>query len=671
MSKYLSKGRFIQAVSCPTKLAYSGNPEYVDKSNEDDFLKMLAEGGFQVGELAKVMYPDGVEVTDTQLEDQAKRTQTLLNQAQCTVFEGTFIHENWLVRVDIVRKSGDVLELIEVKAKSFDSTDGDAESVWRTKTAGSIKPAYLKYLQDVAFQVMVVRAAYPSLTVRPFLMLPDKSAASTVAGLNQMFRIHRSQNPDGSTRSRAEPVAGVTVESVGLPLLKRIDVSSFVEQIFTDPLEIPGGTGDFRSLASEWAAVMAAERRIDPVIGPQCRKCQFRSDSPPPGKRSGFHECWRAPLQTSSQSTLVHRPVVDIYYPVARQIEKLMQSGRRTFADLQEEDLPSKVSESGLSRAQRQRMQVFGTSERYYFDSRLWRVTESNFSWPLNFIDFEGARTALPLQRGGKPYEQVAFQFSHHVMERDGSVRHANEFITLESGKDPNLLFVRALRTALSDPSVQNGTVFMWHHYERDVLVSLTRQLTAQREADSAPEDVDELLEFLHARGAKEGPFAMVDMLVLAEKLFFHPNTQGSSSIKVVLPAVLDASLWLRDRYSKPIYGAAGGIPSLNFPLDGEEGMVWWRQTDKHVMNPYELLPPVFSDLAVGWEDEINSDDASEIADGGAAMTAYLRMQFSDVAAAERAATRKALLRYCELDTLAMVMVYEAWREWARSPSPS
>jgi hypothetical protein len=88
-------------------------------------------------------------------------------------------------------------------------------------------------------------------------------------------------------------------------------------------------------------------------------------------------------------------------------------------------------------------------------------------------------------------------------------------------------------------------------------------------------------------------------------------------------------------------------------------------------MNPYELLPPVFSDLAVGWEDEINSDDASEIADGGAAMTAYLRMQFSDVAAAERAATRKALLRYCELDTLAMVMVYEAWREWARSPSPS
>jgi hypothetical protein len=30
----------------------------------------------------------------------------------------------------------------------------------------------------------------------------------------------------------------------------------------------------------------------------------------------------------------------------------------------------------------------------------------------------------------------------------------------------------------------------------------------------------------------------------------------------------------------------------------------------------------------------------------------------------ERQEIRRALLRYCELDTLAMVMIYEAWREW-------
>ena len=44
-------------------------------------------------------------------------------------------------------------------------------------------------------------------------------------------------------------------------------------------------------------------------------------------------------------------------------------------------------------------------------------------------------------------------------------------------------------------------------------------------------------------------------------------------------------------------------------------------------------------------------------------MTAYARLQFSDVSETEREATRKALLRYCELDTLAMVMIWEAWKD--------
>ncbi len=61
--RYLTKSRFKLAVECPTKLFYTGKPEYANTNNEDAFLAMLADGGFQVGELAKFMYPDGVEVT--------------------------------------------------------------------------------------------------------------------------------------------------------------------------------------------------------------------------------------------------------------------------------------------------------------------------------------------------------------------------------------------------------------------------------------------------------------------------------------------------------------------------------------------------------------------------------------------------------------------------------
>lgn len=122
---------------------------------------------------------------------------------------------------------------------------------------------------------------------------------------------------------------------------------------------------------------------------------------------------------------------------------------------------------------------------------------------------------------------------------------------------------------------------------------------------------------------------------------------------------MLQSSEYLKRRYSQPIYGAAGGIPSLNF-----KAQVWWQESNGIVLDPYKLLPPVFTDLPREVLDAMESDDELEIAQGGAATTAYARLQFEDLAPAERQNIEAALLRYCELDTLAMVMIYEAWREW-------
>ena len=54
-------------------------------------------------------------------------------------------------------------------------------------------------------------------------------------------------------------------------------------------------------------------------------------------------------------------------------------------------------------------------------------------------------------------------------------------------------------------------------------------------------------------------------------------------------------------------------------------------------------------------------EEDEELKDGGAAMTAFAKMQFTEMGDEERGATVKALLKYCELDTLAMVMVWEGW----------
>ena len=136
----------------------------------------------------------------------------------------------------------------------------------------------------------------------------------------------------------------------------------------------------------------------------------------------------------------------------------------------------------------------------------------------------------------------------------------------------------------------------------------------------------------------------------------YNPLTRGSNSIKYVLPAILNSSNYLQSKYSKPIYGAAGGIKSLNF-----SDWQWLEICDGNVIDPYKKLPRMFKDVSDKNLKILTENDV--LADGGAALTAYGRMQFSEMDQQEREELTSALLRYCELDTLAMVLIYEAWRE--------
>jgi hypothetical protein len=149
----------------------------------------------------------------------------------------------------------------------------------------------------------------------------------------------------------------------------------------------------------------------------------------------------------------------------------------------------------------------------------------------------------------------------------------------------------------------------------------------------------------------------MIDLCDIVKRYYYDPVTGGSNSIKQVLPAILNSSSYLQHTYSKPIYGAAEGIRSLNFSD-------WrWVEFDGNgkVHDPYKLLPQMFQD-ATDRELQILSDD-DQLCNGGAALTAYARMQFEEMTYYEREELRKALLKYCELDTMAMVMIYEGWRD--------
>jgi len=152
----------------------------------------------------------------------------------------------------------------------------------------------------------------------------------------------------------------------------------------------------------------------------------------------------------------------------------------------------------------------------------------------------------------------------------------------------------------------------------------------------------------------------MVDLFDLVIQYYFHPATKGSNSIKKVLPAILSTSTHLQDKYLKPIYGRHGDVTSLNF-----ENLAWVEKKDGLIIDPYKKLPPIFDDYDRETLDLLFQDD--ELADGGAAMTAYAYLQFSEMSPEEREKIRMALLKYCELDTFAMVLIFEYWKE-ARQP---
>lgn len=645
--RYLTKSRFKVAVECPRKLFYAGKKDtYQDAMAEDSFLEMLADGGYQVGALAKLRYPEGIEIHETDHAAAEASTTKHLACDRVVLFEAAIRVGNFFIRIDVLVKDGNRFELIEVKAKSYNSEKPELFGA-----RGGIRSDMLPYFQDAAFQSWVLRQAFPGAVIKTFLVMPDKAQVAPITRINQMFRIL----PDRHVETTIPP--GVDGKALAEDLLAKVDVTPSVAEILASPLAFPGGPLPFADAANLWASQYANDQQVAPPIGSHCGSCQF--DAPTDGNlASGFRECWKEALGWSD-ADFAAGTVLDLYN--CRKKQSLIDQGVFKLSQVQKDDLGDFDEEpgpDGLSIKQRQWMQVSGLhvedrDRGYYLDTTLVRNMMAEWHFPLHFIDFETAAVALPFHAGMRPYQSVAFQFSHHVMDANGQIRHVGQFLCAEPGVFPNYDFGRALMRELDG---DDGTVFMWSHHENTILNAIARQLI---EDENPPDDREELLHFLRSL-TKGGDRAMVDLCDLAAKAYFHPDTQGSSSIKKVLPAILKGSEVLKDRYSKPIYGAPDGMPSLNFA--SKEGFAWIDvSADGTVSDPYGKLKDVAKEMLPAGVDERAGDD-SIIAEGGAAATAYSRLQFEQMDAQTRDRIKSALLRYCELDTLAMAMVVEAWR---------
>src|SRR5690606_38139801 len=153
--RLLTKSRYKLALDCPNKLFYTKKKEYANKQLEDPFLQALAQGGFQVEELARLEYPEGIliEGNNWNYDVLAAQTEDLLQQENVVIFETAFKFENLFIRTDILVKRGNNIQLIEVKAKSFDPADNNL----LVGSRGGLVSGWKPYLFDVALHRYVIQ----------------------------------------------------------------------------------------------------------------------------------------------------------------------------------------------------------------------------------------------------------------------------------------------------------------------------------------------------------------------------------------------------------------------------------------------------------------------------------------------------------------------------------
>ena len=168
------------------------------------------------------------------------------------------------------------------------------------------------------------------------------------------------------------------------------------------------------------------------------------------------------------------------------------------------------------------------------------------------------------------------------------------------------------------------------------MLSDIATQMTKYGYAD---EDLKTWLETI----TDKEPARILDLNRTTLQHYFHPEMAGKTSLKYVLPAIWRSNATLH------------AIPWLKQYVAKDPDTM-------RVMDPYSTLPS----LDIAGKDEV-------VRDGTGAMLAYQHMVFGigrGGSAESKEALRKLLLQYCQLDTLAMVIVWMHWSQKNSRRSP-
>ncbi|KAL7521437.1 hypothetical protein ACHAWX_007659 [Stephanocyclus meneghinianus] len=693
--RYLTKSLVRTALTCPRKLVYAANPTDFRRNDivvKDPFVHHLADEGQRFGNYCRRLFPHGVEIGPPSgsiakkgsmidnahafpdLEELVAQTNHFIrkgensgHQQRVTIFEAAVRSGPFYVRPDILDKiihtnttsrtiSQTELRVIEVKSKSYDSRPSSKRGQMWNGDKKSIKAIFLPYIQDIAFQSFVVRRAFPDYRVSSWLMLPDRG------------KIWNGFNNNTSLFTEV-PTLDDTLNAINESTAILLNVDELVEVALSSRVSFPGSNGEtFEDAVKHWAEQLSSnnlEASFSEIsIGSQCASCIYRINSLPDKGQSGensqedimpsgFDVCWQQ--ATGLGRDALQQPlVVDLYGYTRETIKKFIEQKKFLLKDLSADDFQSKKEcepKDKISSTQRQWYQVSSWQNesmnafhepQYVLKRDGLRKEMERWHYPWHFIDFETASPVLPYYPDMAPYEIVAFQFSHHIIYENQTheVCHASEFLHNETGVCPNEQFLHALYNAIRT----GGTVFQWSPHENSVLSSL---LSSNLYTSSLSTQEKNTLSAL----LRDGNRPMVDLCKLAADYYYVDGSGGSSSIKRLLAPTMNVSARLKHIYGRPSYNSNNFV---NFQ--------WYQQDSKgRAIDPYKILSGIHQ--VNDNNNEETHEETSSVTHGGGAATVFHELQCNiDLSEQDRRNREQSLLRYCELDTLSMAMIVQAWQ---------
>jgi hypothetical protein len=196
----------------------------------------------------------------------------------------------------------------------------------------------------------------------------------------------------------------------------------------------------------------------------------------------------------------------------------LYRGGKRSFALLKQgiqhlEKIPADFTLTDNQSIQRSAL----LAGKPHIDRPALAAFLSQLEYPVSFLDFETIGTAIPLFDKSRPFQQIPFQFSLHILRSENATPEHHSFLADDTA-DPRPEFMRQLRDALPE----TGSVVTYN---------------ASFETGRLKEGCELLPEF--KPWLRKVTPRIVDLLLPFRGFrYYHPQQHGSASMKAVLPAL-------------------------------------------------------------------------------------------------------------------------------------